>query len=174
MMGCGTGAVLEPKYINQLPAIRNRLNVEIQGEIGLTPAQNRREKSEVKITGNEVLIHVGDSRQGWVKSYQTLLELSTDERFSDEVKVIIDISDVRPAGEPLKGFGGVANPVRLLELYERCSSILNKAIGRQLNSVECCLLIDEAAVTIVAGNIRRSAGMRQGSNDDELFASAKT
>ncbi|WP_242032093.1 LAGLIDADG family homing endonuclease [Microcoleus sp. FACHB-672] len=155
MMGCGTGAVLEPKYINQLPAIRNRLNVEIQGEIGLTPAQNRREKSEVKITGNEVLIHVGDSRQGWVKSYQTLLELSTDERFSDEVKVIINISDVRPAGEPLKGFGGVANPVRLLELYERCSAILNKALGRQLNSVECCLLIDEAAVTIVAGNIRR-------------------
>jgi len=39
------------------------------------------------------------------------------------------------------------------------ASILNKAVGRQLNSVECCLLIDEAAVTIVAGNIRRSAGM---------------
>ncbi len=40
-------------------------------------------------------------------------------------------------------------------LYERCASILNKAVGRQLNSVECCLLIDQAAVTIVAGNIRR-------------------
>ncbi|MBD1936892.1 ribonucleoside-triphosphate reductase, adenosylcobalamin-dependent [Microcoleus sp. FACHB-68] len=174
MMGCGTGAVLEPKYINQLPAIRNRLNVEIQGEIGLTPAQNRREKSEVKITGNEVLIHVGDSRQGWVKSYQTLLELSTDERFSDEVKVIINISDVRPAGEPLKGFGGVANPIKLPELYERCAAILNKALGRQLNSVECCVLIDEAAVVVVAGNVRRSAGMRQGSSEDDLFAGAKT
>jgi ribonucleotide reductase class II len=39
--------------------------------------------------------------------------------------------------------------------------------------VECCLLIDEAAVTIVAGNIRRSAGMRQFAADDLAAASAK-
>jgi len=39
--------------------------------------------------------------------------------------------------------------------------------------VECCLLIDEAAVTIVAGNIRRSAGMRQFASDDKEAASAK-
>lgn len=58
-------------------------------------------------------------------------------------------------------------------LYERCASILNKAVGRQLNSVECCLLIDQAAVTIVAGNIRRSAGMRQFDSGDRLAATAK-
>jgi len=58
-------------------------------------------------------------------------------------------------------------------LYERCASILNKAVGRQLNSVECCLLIDQAAVTIVAGNIRRSAGMRQFDSDDKQAATAK-
>ncbi len=155
MMGCGTGAILEPQYINQLPPIRNRLNVTIQGEIGNTQLQQRREYTEIKIEENSVTIHVGDSRQGWVQSYQSLLELSTDERFSTEVQVTVDISDVRQAGEPLKGFGGVANPVKLPELYTRCASILNKALGRQLNSVECCLLIDEAAVTIVAGNIRR-------------------
>ncbi|MDB9511097.1 ribonucleoside-triphosphate reductase, adenosylcobalamin-dependent [Kamptonema animale CS-326] len=173
MMGCGTGAVLEPKYINQLPPIRNRLLVELQGEIGATPAQLRREETEVKVEGNQATIYVGDSRQGWVKSYQSLLELSTDERFSTDVQVVIDLSDVRPVGEPLKGFGGVANPVKLAELYHRCAAILNKALGRQLNSVECCLLIDEAAVTIVAGNIRRSAGMRQGNSEDGLFANAK-
>jgi ribonucleotide reductase class II len=173
MMGCGTGAVLEPKYINQLPPIRNHLLVELQGEIGTTPAQLRREETEVKIEGNQAIIHVGDSRQGWVKSYQNLLELSTDERFSADVQVVIDLSDVRPVGEPLKGFGGVANPVKLAELYHRCAAILNKALGRQLNSVECCLLIDEAAVTIVAGNIRRSAGIRQGDSNDPLFSNAK-
>ncbi|GAB1544412.1 hypothetical protein NUACC21_70880 [Scytonema sp. NUACC21] len=173
MMGCGTGAILEPKYINQLPPIRNRLQVKVQGEIGSTSSQQRREETEVNIEGNLVTIRVGDSRQGWVQSYQRLLELSTDERFTEEVQVIVDISDVREAGEPLKGFGGVANPVKLPGLYERCASILNKAVGRQLNSVECCLLIDEAAVTIVAGNIRRSAGIRQSASDDRLFADAK-
>jgi ribonucleotide reductase class II len=82
-----------------------------------------------------------------------LLELSSEQRFSGEVTVRIDLSDIRGVGELLKGFGGVANPVKLPELYERCASILNKAIGRQLNSIECCLLIDEAAVVVVAGNV---------------------
>ena len=173
MMGCGTGAVLEPQYINQLPTIRNQLTVTVQGKIGSTPVGQRREQTDIKIDGNQVTIYVGDSRQGWVKSYQVLLELSTDERFCDQVKVSIDLSDVRAAGEPLKGFGGVANPVKLPELYQCCASILNKAVGRKLNSVECCLLIDEAAVTIVAGNIRRSAGMRQFDYDDQLGANAK-
>lgn len=155
MMGCGTGAVLEPKYINQLPMIRNRIEVELQGEIGTTPKAQRRELTEVTIAGKQATIRVGDSRQGWVKSYQTLLELSSDERFSGEVQIIIDLRDVRPAGEHLNGFGGVANPIRLPGLYDRCATILNKAIGRQLRSVECCLLIDEAAACVVAGNIRR-------------------
>lgn len=173
MMGCGTGAVLEPRYIQQLPVIRNRLQVTLAGEIGATPADRRREVTEVTVNHNQVEIRVGDSRQGWVQSYQALLELSSDARFAGEAQVTVNLSDVRAEGEILKGFGGVANPIRLPNLYDRCAAILNKAIGRQLTSVECCLLIDEAAATVVAGNIRRSAGMRQGISDDQPFGVAK-
>ena len=175
MMGCGTGAVLEPKYINQLPKIRNKIAVKMRGSVGQTPAGQRREEAEINIDteNNRVEIIAGDSRQGWVKSYQTLLELSTDERFNGEVEAIVDLSDVRPAGEQLKGFGGMANPVKLPELYERCTKILNNALGRQLNSIECCLLIDEAAACVVAGNIRRSAGMRQFDSNDNIATGAK-
>jgi len=173
MMGCGTGAVLEPRYINQLPAIRNRLIVNLGGQLGTTPPNQRLERTQVTVDGNRVQIRVGDSRQGWVESYQSLLELSTDPRFDGDVQVTVDLNDVRAEGEILKGFGGVANPIRLPGLYDRCATILNKAIGRQLTSVECCLLIDEAAATVVAGNIRRSAGMRQGNSSDEPFAVAK-
>ncbi|UZQ55997.1 ribonucleoside-triphosphate reductase, adenosylcobalamin-dependent [Trichothermofontia sichuanensis B231] len=155
MMGCGTGAVLEPKYIEKLPSIRNTLRVKVQGEVGSVPVGDRREQTDITITGNQVVITVGDSRQGWVKSYQSLLELSTDDRFSGEIEVIVDLSNVRPTGEPLRGFGGVANPIKLPDMYRRCAQILNKAVGRQLTSVECCLLIDEAAVVVVAGNVRR-------------------
>jgi ribonucleotide reductase, class II len=155
MMGCGTGAILEPDLIGKLPVVKNKLNIAITSEIGGVPIAIRQELSTVEIADNKATIRVGDSRQGWVNSYKILLELSSDDRFSDEVNVSIDLSNVRPAGEQLKGFGGMANPVRLPELYGRCAGILNKANGRQLTSVECCLLIDEAAVTIVAGNIRR-------------------
>ncbi len=174
MMGCGTGAILEPKYINKLPVIRNQIHITLQGEIGTTPIEQRREETEIEIADGQVTIYVGDSRQGWVKAYQSLLELSTDEGFDGEVQVTIDLSDVRQAGERLKGFGGVANPIKLPGLYGRCAAILNQAIGRRLNSVECCLLIDEAAVVVVAGNVRRSAGMRQGLSEDTLFADAKS
>ena len=107
-------------------------------------------------------------------SYQLMLELSSDERFNGgPIQIEVDLSDVRPVGETLKGFGGMANPVKLKDLYGRVARLLNKAQGRRLTSVECCLLIDEAAVTIVAGNIRRSAGMRQFAADDQAAASSK-
>ncbi len=178
MMGCGTGAIIEPHLINRLPVLRNRLVLGSVTDIGSTPAGQRQEHTSHSVEGNRVHIKVGDTRRGWVDSYQLLLELSSDERFCQdgapgEIQVSVDLSDVRPVGETLKGFGGMANPVKLKDLYGRVAQILNRANGRQLTSVECCLLIDEAAVTIVAGNIRRSAGMRQFAADDLAASTAK-
>ncbi|MFM7266792.1 MAG: ribonucleoside-triphosphate reductase, adenosylcobalamin-dependent, partial [Cyanobium sp.] len=173
MMGCGTGAIIEPRLIERLPAVRNELVVEITSDIGVTPAGSRQERTSHQVDGNRVEIKVGDTRSGWVDSYRMLLELCSDGRFQGPVHVAVDLSDVRPVGEPLRGFGGMANPVKLRDLYGRVAQILNRARGRQLTSVECCLLIDEAAVTIVAGNIRRSAGMRQFAADDLAASSAK-
>ena len=174
MMGCGTGAIIEPHLIERLPEVRNTLSVLSVTDIGITPAGERQDACTHQIDGNKVTIKVGDTRRGWVDSYQLLLELSSDPRFeSGEVEIEVDLSDVRPVGETLKGFGGMANPVKLKDLYHRIARLLNKAVGRRLTSVECCLLIDEAAVTIVAGNIRRSAGMRQFAADDSAAASSK-
>ena len=61
--------------------------------------------------------------------------------------VIIDFGYIRPKGELLKGFGGVANPNALPHAFTRIGKILNEAYGRQLNSVETCLLIDEMGAT---------------------------
>ncbi|WP_010317543.1 ribonucleoside-triphosphate reductase, adenosylcobalamin-dependent [Synechococcus sp. CB0205] len=175
MMGCGTGAIIEPHLIDRLPAVRNTIKVTGVSDIGVTPAGQRQDNTTHQISGQTVQVKVGDTRRGWVDSYQLLLELCSDERFdaNTPIEVSVDLSDVRPVGETLKGFGGMANPVKLKDLYGRVAQILNKAQGRRLTSVECCLLIDEAAVTIVAGNIRRSAGMRQFSADDSAASNAK-
>jgi ribonucleotide reductase class II len=173
MMGCGTGAIIEPHLIGRLPAVRNQLVITTVSDIGATPAGQRQEHTSHSIDGQRVSIKVGDTRRGWVDSYQLLLNLCSDQRFNGPIEISVDLSDVRPVGETLKGFGGMANPVKLKDLYGRVAQILNKAQGRQLSSVECCLLIDEAAVTIVAGNIRRSAGMRQFCANDSAAANAK-
>jgi len=173
MMGCGTGAIIEPRLIERLPVIRNTLIIDGVSAIGVTPAAKRQQLTRHTVAADQVLIKVGDTRQGWVESYRLLLCLSSDERFAGPVHITVDLNDVRPVGESLKGFGGMANPVKLADLYSRVAHLLNKAKGRRLTSVECCLLIDEAAVTIVAGNIRRSAGMRQFAAEDTAAATAK-
>ena len=173
MMGCGTGAIIEPHLIDRLPVVRNQLKINVVSDIGVTPAGQRQQRTSHTIEGQRVAIKVGDTRSGWVDSYRLLLELSSDERFDGPIEISVDLSHVRPVGESLKGFGGMANPVKLKDLYGRVAQILSKACGRRLTSVECCLLIDEAAVTIVAGNIRRSAGMRQFAADDTAAAGAK-
>ena len=177
MMGSGTGAVIEQRHISQLPVICNRLCVSITADIGSVPEGKRQDATLTTVdhVNQSAVIIVGDSRHGWVSSYLALLQLANNDRFNaaEPIIVKVDLGNVRPAGTILKGFGGMANPAKLTGLYGRVAAILNGAQGRQLTSVECCLLIDEAALTVVAGNIRRSAGMRQFDVDDQDAASAK-
>jgi ribonucleotide reductase, class II len=180
MQGCGTGAVLTEEAIANLPPIRNKIAIKKVTDIGAIPAEKRRADTDWCFLSRdgvvEAIVIVGDSRNGWTRSLDLLLQMATGEGIppdTDRIDVIIDLGNIRPAGEPLKGFGGVANPVKLAEMYGRIANVLNRAIGRKLNSVEACLVLDEAAIVIVAGNIRRSAGIKQFSSDDEKGATAK-
>ena len=60
MMGCGTGAVLEQRYINRLPLIHNHLNIVLRGEVGHSPPELRREFTKVKFHQDKAEIFVGD------------------------------------------------------------------------------------------------------------------
>lgn len=170
MQGCGTGAVLEQKYINKLPTVKNRIKLNRVSEVGRKSPQNRYEETVVSKLGRHVTIRVGDSKEGWRDGYQALLDLAFDKDNLEEVyEVEVDLTSVRDSGEKLKGFGGISNPVSLPELFRRITKILNHANGRKLNAEECCLVIDEAAKAVVAGSIRRSAGMKQFDSDAPLL-----
>ncbi len=181
MMGSGTGAVLEDHMVAKIPPVHNKLNIQEILPIGTV--KNGKEDT-ILLQDIEGLLHllVGDSRKGWVDAYQCLINLAfsdyTEDSFNSEVdldniNILIDLSNVRPTGSKLKGFGGTANPIKLEDLFHKVANILNDALGRQLTPIEACLLIDEAASCIVAGNIRRSAGMRQFSWTNEEAANAK-
>lgn len=173
MQGCGTGAVLEPEYINQLPTIYNELEVNVVDQIGEKPVSQRCADTLIYTSMTHTVIDVGDSRQGWVDAYLAVINCAISPSDGKKRNVDVHLHNVRPAGEPLKGFGGVSNPIKLPFLFNKVADILNGALGRKLNSVECTLLLDEAALVVVAGSIRRSAGIKQGSSEDKLFATAK-
>lgn len=156
MQGAGCGAVLELDNIDKLPPIKTKLNINVIGNPGDTPIDERSDDTFSLLTGaNTIDVIVGDSRRGWVESYMGLIQLACSDVPEGEINLNIDLSDVRPKGEPLSGFGGVANPLLLRDLYGKVANILNGAVGRQLTSIECCLLICEAAMVVVVGNIRR-------------------
>ena len=180
MMGSGTGAILEKDMVAKLPKVLNKIKITKITDLG-EEGGDASTRMNGNFTEGSARIIVGDSRAGWVNAYQKLIDLAFDTELrvrlnKDErtyIKVIIDLSQIRPAGQKLKGFGGTSNPVKLGEMFKKVAGVLNAAQGRKLTPIECCLLIDEAAACIVAGNIRRSAGMRQFSWDDEEAASAK-
>jgi len=171
MMGSGTGAIIEPRCISKLPKVSCSFEFEVLDNIGEFKGA-RNENTGLHINEEKcATIIVGDSREGWVNAFLLLLRIATGKE--DISKVVIDLSHVRPANTPIQGFGGVSNPVKLAHFYRRAGEILQKAYGRKLTSVECCLLLDESSLAVVAGNVRRSAGMRQFISNDELAAVAK-
>lgn len=175
MMGSGTGAMLERDVSQYLPKVANKINLLQITEPGIYEGPIRAEHTAIweEPDRGELIIGVGDSRKGWADAYVAVMKAAFDPEFGGEVKLRILLDQVRPAGEKLKGFGGTANPVRLKEMFERVINTLNKAQGRHLTPIAACLLIDEAASCVVAGNIRRSAGMRQFSADDNVAANSK-
>jgi len=169
MMGSGTGAIIEPRTFDKLPVVTQNFTLDILEKIG--EEENPVENTNKAILGEVAYVTVGDSREGWCDAFLALLQLACG---PDKIeKVVIDLSHVRAPGSPIAGFGGVANPVKLAHFYRRAGEILSKAHGRKLTSVECCLLLDESSLAVVAGNVRRSAGMRQFDGGDEEAAVAK-
>ena len=172
--GCGIGEVLEDKSIKQLPPVRNKVNVKVLQESLEEIGTNWLEEARLEQTSlmyqqtkgeEKIVIRVGDSREAWADAIFELMKLAVNVLPIPTTNVEIDLSYVRPEGTPIKGFGGIANPVGLPKMYRRIGEILKGALGRQLTDEELALIIDEGAEAVVAGNVRRSAGMKQFSTE---------
>ena len=124
---------------------------------------------EPKITEEPYV--VADSREGWVEAVRTMLNAYTG---VGALPMHYDYSQLRLAGEPLKGFGGVSSGSGPLEeLMSSLYVLLQRAIGRPINSTEIVDIFNLIGKAVVAGGIRRSAEIMLGAVDDEEFLSLK-
>jgi ribonucleoside-triphosphate reductase len=114
---------------------------------------------------------VPDSREGWVASVRLLIESYTAggpwHRF--------DYSEIRPAGSPIRGFGGTAaGRAPLQRLHDRLERILDDYCrGLQDRTRTVVDVMNAIGACVVAGNVRRSAEIALGAPDDEIFLSLK-
>ena len=56
---CGTGAIIEPHFINKLPTVINKINIKSVSEVGITPKDQREEKSSLEIKGKTFISKLG-------------------------------------------------------------------------------------------------------------------
>lgn len=139
--------------------------------VGLGFAAEGYEPAFTEPSSETITFTIPDSREGWVDSVRLLIE--SYERGSATVE--FDYSSIRPYGEPIRGFGGVASgPDPLKQLHTRIRTYLTrhiegtddttKLVGNIVNAIGAC---------VVAGNVRRSAELYLGSPSDASFFELK-
>lgn len=114
---------------------------------------------------------IEDSKEGWVQSVRLLLEAYT----RGGPFYTFDYSRIRPAGTPLKTFGGIAaGPEPLKKLHKAIERIFDAYIDGKISKTRTIVdLFNEIGVCVVSGNIRRSAQIAIGTPKDKEFLELK-
>ena len=146
MNGTGVGFSVERQYVSQLPVIAEDFNP------------------------SDTVIVVADSKLGWARAFKELLGML----YIGQIPRW-DTSKVRPAGAPLKTFGGRASgPEPLEALFNFSVNIFRNASGRKLSSVECHDIVCKIADIVVVGGVRRSALISLSNVSDDRMRAAKS
>ena len=146
MNGTGVGFSVEEEYVDKLPPVAEEFHE------------------------TDTTIIVADSKLGWAKAYKELLSLVWQGQIPRW-----DLSNVRPAGTPLKTFGGRASgPEPLEELFKFTINTFQNATGRKLKSVEAHDIVCKIAEIVVVGGVRRSALISLSNLQDESMRHAKS
>jgi ribonucleoside-triphosphate reductase (thioredoxin) len=122
--------------------------------------------------GSEVIEHsIPDTREGWVESVSLALNSYLK---PDQQTVKFDYSQVRPAGTPIKTFGGTAAGHEPLErLHKYIEKLFEGRQGEKLTRVDIADIGNLIGVCVVSGNVRRSAELLIGRLDDDTFLNLK-
>ena len=113
---------------------------------------------------------IPDTREGWVESVRLLLD-----SYSYGTGVMeFDYSDVRPAGVPIKGFGGESSgPQPLIDLHNLIREKLDLEVGNPLSITSIVDIMNLIGKCVVSGNVRRTAEIVFGEPDSDEYLDLK-
>ena len=124
----------------------------------------------VDTTRDEQLYEIPDTREGWVESLRLLLE----SYFHGQSPVEFDYTKIRPAGAPIKGFGGVSSGHEpLKEVHAEIRNILDDNIGNPITVTTIVDVMNLIGKCVVAGNVRRTAEIVFGDPNSEEYLNLK-
>lgn len=113
--------------------------------------------------------YIGDSREDWCSSLKLLIEAYT---VPGRRRPMFRYDYIRPRGQKIKGFGGLASgPGPLKEFFDDVVKLFetpNIDVVRLKSDIA-----NKCGVCVVAGNVRRSAQIAKGQVTDQLFMDLK-
>ena len=146
MNGTGVGFSVERQFTSKLPVVAEEFYL------------------------SDTVIQVADSKLGWAKAFKELVGML----YIGQIPKW-DLSKVRPAGAPLKTFGGRASgPDPLESLFNFTVTTFKNANGRKLTSLECHDVVCKIAEIVVVGGVRRSALISLSNLSDDRMRHAKS
>lgn len=134
------------------------------------------DKLEIHIPkGKPSVFVVPDTREGWVESLELLLTSYFGKYFEEpQHPVEFDYSQIRLAGEPIKGFGGVSSgPDPLIYMHQQIRDVLNRSSGKNISITNIADIMNMIGQCVVAGNVRRSAQLTLGPADNQEYLKLK-
>lgn len=165
MQGCGVG--FRP-IVGQLVGFQKPIKDIVIVPSTRTSKGGNQENVETFVDGVWT-IKIGDSAEAWSKSIGKLVA----HKFPAD-KLVLDFSEIRPAGERLKGYGWISSGYApLAEALKQISEILNKRAGSLLSRMDILDVVNWLGTVLSS---RRSAEIclfEYGEDEWEEFASAK-
>ena len=165
MQGCGVG--FRP-IVGQLTGFQNPIEK-------LTIIRSERKDKNGDKHNTETFadgvwtIRVGDSAEAWAKSLGKLMAHKYAAR-----ELVLDFSQIRPAGERLKGYGWICSgDASLAKAYEAIFTILNRRSGSLLSRIDILDVVNWMGTVLSSRRSAEIALFEYGEDEWAEFAVAK-
>lgn len=173
MVGTGVGFKATKEFAKDLAPVRTNVEVIHEPYTQRYPIVKEPNTNLYVINdGKKAVIHIGDSKEGWVESLRIFFRLLTEQEYESVEQIGIFYDYVRPKGARLHTFGGTASghePLR--EMFEGIVKVLRNEMDESLTPLECVYNTQYSKVrpvhildignlignNVVVGGVRRTA-----------------
>lgn len=165
MQGCGVG--FRP-VVGQLTGFQKPIK-EIEVIRSTRTTKGEKQHNTETFKDGVWTIQVGDSAEAWSKSIGKLVS----HKFPAD-KLVLDFSQIRPAGERLKGYGWISSgDESIATAYVNIVNILNRRAGSLLTRIDILDLVNWLGTVLSSRRSAEIALFEYGEAEWEEFAVAK-
>jgi ribonucleoside-triphosphate reductase (formate) len=165
MQGCGVG--FRP-IVGQLTGFQKPIK-EVQVIRSTRKDKKGSQVNKESFKNGVWTIQVGDSAEAWAKSIGKILA----HKYPAD-KLVLDFSQIRPAGERLKGYGWICSgDESIAKAYEAIFKILNRRAGSLLSRIDILDLVNWLGTVLSSRRSAEIALFEYGDDEWREFAVAK-